>query len=110
MGGSIMLFFREDVICELLSVENYFMEGFYVEVNLRKTKWLLCCYYNPIRCKMDFHLENLNQSLALYSLHYENFIKIEDFNVEVNDNAISVFSNTYDLKALLKSQPAIKTK
>ena len=78
------------------------MEGFYVEINLRKTKWLLCCSYNANRCKIDFHLENLSGSLALYSSCYENFIIIGDFNVETNDSAISVFSGTYDLKSLIK--------
>ena len=67
-GGGIMLFVREDFPCKLLSVENHPMEGFYVEINLRKTKWLLCCSYNPSRCKIDFHLENLNRSLALFHL------------------------------------------
>ena len=67
-GGGIMLFVREDFPCKLLSVENHPMEGFYVEINLRKTKWLLCCSYNPSRCKIDFHLENLNRSLALFQL------------------------------------------
>ena len=72
------------------------MEGFYVEINLRKAKWLLCCSYNPNRCKINFHLEDLNRSLALYSSH-ENFIIIGDFNVEATGSAISVFSDTYDL-------------
>ena len=89
-GRGIMLFVK------LLSVENHPMKGFYVEINLPKTKWLLCCFYNPNRCKIDFHLENLNRSLSLYSSDYENFIII-DFNVEANDSAISVFSDTYDL-------------
>ena len=84
------------VFVKLLSVENHPMKGFYVEINLPKTKWLLCCFYNPNRCKIDFHLENLNRSLSLYSSDYENFIII-DFNVEANDSAISVFSDTYDL-------------
>ena len=69
-----MLFVRKDIPCKVLSIENHPMEGFYVEINLRKTKWLLCCSYNPNRCKIDFHLENLNRSLALYSSHYESFI------------------------------------
>ena len=85
-----------------MSVENRPMEGFYVEVNLQKTKWLLCCSYNPIRCKIDFHLENLNRSLALYSSHYENLIIIGDFNGKANDSVISVFSDTYDLKNLFE--------
>ena len=78
------------------------MEGFYVGINLRKTKWWRCCSYSPDRCKIDFHLENLNRSLALYSSHYENFIIIGDFNVEANDSTISVFRDTYDLKSLIK--------
>ena len=95
IGGGIMLFVREDMQCKLLSVENHPMEAFYVEIHLRKTKWLLCCSYNANRCKIDFHLENLNRSLALYSSHYENFIIIGDFNVEANDSAISVKSQPY---------------
>ena len=85
--------------------KNHPMEGFYIEIKLRKTKWLLCCSYNPNRWKIDFHPENLNRSLALYSSYYENLIIIGDFNVEINDSAISVFSNTYDLKSLIK-EPA----
>ena len=77
------------------------MEGFHEEVNLRKSKWLLCYSYNPIRCKLDFDIENLNQNLALYSSRYKNFIIIGDFNVEENDSAISVFSYTYNLNSLV---------
>ena len=81
-GKGIMLFVREDIPCKLLSVENDPMEGFYVGIDLRKTKWLLCCSYNPNRCKIEFHPEKLSRSLALYSSHYENFMIIGDFNVE----------------------------
>ena len=95
-----MLSVREEIPCKLLSAENHSMEYFYVEVNLRKTKWLLCCSYHPIRCKTDFHLENVNQ---LYIHHImKNFIIMGDFNVEANDIAISLFSDTYDLKNLIK--------
>ena len=106
--GGIMLFVTEDIPCKLLSIENHLMEGFYVEINLRKTKWLLCCSYNPNRCKIDFHLENLNRSLALYSSHYENFIILGDFNVKANDSAVLVFSDTYDLKSLIKESTCYK--
>ena len=57
-----MLFLREDIPRKLLSVENHPTEGFYVEVNLRKSKWLLCCSYNQVKYKIGFHLENLNRS------------------------------------------------
>ena len=83
-----MLFVREGIPCKLLYVENHAMEA--------------------NRCKIDFHLENLNRSLALYSSHCENFIIIGDFNVEANDSAISVFSDTYDLKSLTKEPTCYK--
>ena len=57
-------------------------------------KWLLCCSYNPNSDNTDFHTENLNRNLALYSSQYESFIMTGDLNVEENDSAISVFSNT----------------
>ena len=40
-GGGIMLFIREDISSKLLAVEDFPTEGFYVEINLRKRKWLL---------------------------------------------------------------------
>ena len=46
-GGGLMLFVKEDIPCKLLSLENKPMEGFYKERNLRKTKWLRHCSYNP---------------------------------------------------------------
>ena len=93
-GGGLMLFVRDDIPCKLLSLENKPMDGFYVETNLRKTKWLLGCSYNPSRSNIDFHLEQLNRNLALYSSCYENFMKIGDFNVEANNSAMSIFCNT----------------
>ena len=48
-GGGLMLFVREDIPCKLPSLENKPMDGFYVEINLQKTKRLLYCYYNLSR-------------------------------------------------------------
>ena len=47
-GGGIMLYTRADIPSKRLSTESLPMEGFYVELNLQKKKWLLCCSYNPI--------------------------------------------------------------
>ena len=63
-GEGIMFFVREDIPCKLLYVENHPKEGFYIGINLRKTKWLLCCSYNLNRCKIDFHLENFIRSFV----------------------------------------------
>ena len=44
------------------------MKGFYVELNLRKIKWLLCCFYNLNKNNIHVHLDNLDRSLALVIL------------------------------------------
>ena len=107
-GGGLMFFVRKDIPCELLSLENEPMEGFCVEINLRKTRWLICCSCNPSRSNIDFHLEHLNQNLAFYSSCYEHFMIIGDFNVEANNSTMSVFSDTYNLKNLIKEPTCYK--
>ena len=37
-GRGLMLFVREDIKCKLVSMESKPIEGFYVEINLRRTK------------------------------------------------------------------------
>ena len=80
------------------------MEAFNIEANIRKAKWLLCRFGNPVTCKTDFYLKILYRRLALFSSHYENFIIIWDFNMEANDSAISVFSDDYYLKSHIKER------
>ena len=79
--GGIMLYVRGDILSKLLGVERSPTEWFYVEINLRKKKWLLCCSYSPNRNNIQFHLENLTKRLALYSSNYENLIILGDFNL-----------------------------
>ena len=92
-----MLFVREDIPSKLLLTENEPIEGFNIKINLRKKKWLICSSYNPHRTTIDSHMDSLSKNLALYSLTYENYIGLGDFNVEVDNNAISSFCDAFDL-------------
>ena len=83
-GGGIMLYVREDIPSKVLGVETSPTEGFYVEINVRKKKWLLCCSYNLNKNNTQFHLENMTKCLALYSPNYENLIILGDFNVSID--------------------------
>ena len=62
--GGIMLYVRADIRSKLLSTESLPMEGFYVEINLQKKKWLLFCSYNPKKNAIKSHLEILHKGLA----------------------------------------------
>ena len=87
-GGTDNVIIKEDIPSKHLAVEDSPNERFYVKISLRKTKWLLCCSYNPKKINIRAHLECLNKSLALYLLKYEHFLVLGDFNVCVEDSTI----------------------
>ena len=45
-GGGILLYIREGITSKLLTTDLS-MEGFFVEIRLKKKKWLLCSSYSP---------------------------------------------------------------
>ena len=101
-GGGIMLYVRADIPSKLLSLELLPMEGFYVEINPQKKKWLLCCSYNPNKNAIKSHIAILDKGLALHSSKYENFIVLGDINEGIDKSDMTVFCYTYDLKCLIK--------
>ena len=91
-----------------MGVETSSAEVFYVEINLRKKKWLLCCFYNPNKSNIQFHLENLTKGLALYSSNYENLIILEDFNLSIDNSYMAGFCDTCDLRSLITEPTCYK--
>ena len=79
----------------ILSVENQPMKVFSVEVNLRKTKWLLCCSHNLNKTTMIFTWKLCAEVsvilITLRKLHYNRRF----FN-------FSNFRDTCDLKRIIK--------
>ena len=49
-GGGILIYIREDIPSKQLSKHNFAkdIEGIFVEIDLRKTKWLLFGSYHPL--------------------------------------------------------------
>ena len=107
-GGGILFYAREDIPVKLLSVENLPTECFYIEINLRKRKWLVCCSYNPHRDKIKDHLNTISANLDLYSSKYEHFLVMGDFNVEIDDKFMSNFCESYNLSSLIKEPTCFK--
>ena len=107
-GGGLMLFVREDIPSKLLLAENAPIEGFYIEINLRKKTWLIYGSYNPIRTTIDSHMDSLSKNVALYISTYENYIALGDFNVKVDNNAISSFCDAFDLVNLIRKPTCYK--
>ena len=71
-GGSILVYVRDDIPCKLTPVRNSTVEGFFIELKLRKKKWLLCCSYNPHRRFFSNHLIDIGKNLDSLSTNYDN--------------------------------------
>ena len=97
-GGGIMLYLREDIPSNLLKVEFLPIEGFYVELKLRRENWLINCSYNPNRNAIGNHLEALNDFLDFHSSSYNNIIILGDFNVGVEEPHMKTFCKNYSLQ------------
>ena len=67
------------------------IEGFFVEINLRKKRWVLCCSYNPKTHLISKHLNEIGKNLDLLLSKYDNFMLIGDLNAEPTKAALSDF-------------------
>ena len=111
-GGGLLLYVRDDLPSKQIKlkfIENEAFEGFFVEINLRRKKWLRCCSYNPDKNKILSHLHVISKALDDLSKKYDNFILLRDFNKEPEEKNMSNFLNTYHLKILSNKRPVSKT-
>ena len=97
------MFVRENISCKIIKIDSDAdFERIFVEINLRKKKWLLCCSYNPHKSNITNHLTNICNTLDKLSANYEYLILLGDFNVEHEEESIAEFLNLYNLKNLVK--------
>ena len=76
-GGGILLYIREDIPSNLLNTDLS-IEGFFVEIRLRKKKWLLCSSYNPKKNLIANHLNCIGRNLDSQQGQYEKYILMDD--------------------------------
>ena len=55
-AGGIILHIKDDIPSTLLNIETS-IEGLYLEINVRKKKWMMGCSYNPHKTFTSAHLE-----------------------------------------------------
>ena len=84
------------------------MKDFFIEIRLRKKKWLLCSSYNPEKNLIANHLNYIGRNLDSQLGQYENFILMGDFNVEPNDANMKDFCQIYGCKNIVKIRPVSK--
>ena len=103
-----MIFIRDDIPSRVLTnhVSPDDIEGLLIELNFRKTKWLLFGTYHPPTQSNSYYFNNLDKALDLYS-HYDKKLFFGDFNTGVSD-VLSIFLYQHDLKKLVKEKICFK--
>ena len=102
-GGGVMIFVREDIPSKLLTKHNFpsDVEGLFVELNFRKSKWLLCGTYHPPAQNDQYFFNCIDKALDTYS-NYDNVLLAGDFNAEDDEPCLSNFLYQHDLYNLVK--------
>ena len=108
-GGGILLYIRDDIPSKMLnSFKLVNMETIFVEINLRKKKWLFCCSYNPHKNLISEHLSQLNNALNYYSKKYDNIIVMGDLNCETTEEPMINFCENFNFRNLVKEPTCFK--
>ena len=114
LGGGIMVYVREDIPSKTVTKHNFkrYIEGFFIEINLRKTKLLMFATYHsghPDYGLSDSdYLEEIGLALDVYS-NYNKFLLEGDFNMEEDETLLSNFLNDYQAKNLVKDKTCFKS-
>ena len=89
-SGGVIIYVREDIPCRELKDDQIGknIQGIFLEINLRKSKWLLFGGYNNDKSNIDIFLGNLGPILDKYMCKFENFILLGDVNSEMLEVSI----------------------
>ena len=86
-GGGLLLYVKEDIPSSMLNIDMP-VEGFFIEIHVRKKKWLVGCSYNPKTNSISTHLEVIGRFLDKCLSTYEHFLLIGDMNAEPSNNIV----------------------
>ena len=103
-GGGIMLIVKDNLLT--LRLDKYcFPDKFEIlciELNLRKKKWIIFCYYNPQKHLLKRNLCQIETAVSYYSKTYENSIILGHFNAEISDFNMDSFCTINNFKCVIK--------
>ena len=72
------------------------IEGIFVEINLRKTKWLLFGTYHRPMQNDEYYFEKVTHALDIYLKGYDKFLLTGDFNTQEHEKTLKSFLYQHD--------------
>ena len=90
--GGVLIYVREDIPSKPLTDLKlpHDIEGIFVELNLRKNKWLLFWSYHPPSQSDEYFFEHVKY-LDIYSMFCDKYMLVGDFNAEESEPCLSRF-------------------
>ena len=81
-SGGILIYVRSDIPCKQLNEHDFpdKIEVIFVEINLRKIKWLLFGTYCPPSQNDSFYFNKVGHALDIYTKTYDSILLVGDFN------------------------------
>ena len=100
-----MFFVPEDIPAKLIVPQIPSVERPYMEVKLRKQKWLISYSYNPNKFILSQHINALGhvKIMVTYFSTYEKFVFLGDFNAGMEHSALKDLFNVYSLTSMINS-------
>ena len=111
-SGGILVFIKEHIPSKLLNKLKIpsNLQILPIEINLRKTKWLILPIYKPPSTTESYFLEHMNRIIEYYTSEYDNILTLGDFNLEISTKGMDTFMKTHNLKSLFNKPTCYKSK
>ena len=110
MGGGVMIFVREELPSKQLLKHTLpdAIEALIVEINLRKTKFLLLGGYRPPSQSQNYFFNAITNALDVYRGTYDKLLLAGDFNTKTTENVMDEFLHENNLKCIVKDKTCFK--
>ena len=108
-GGGIMIYIRDDIPSKLLTKHVFpdNIKALFVELNFRKSRWLIMGAYHPPSQSDSYFFEHLDKALDVYS-NYEKVLLTGDFNSEITEHCMDSFLYQHVMTSLVKEKTFLK--
>ena len=92
-GGGTLIYINEQIPSKQLNKHNLpeDIEAMLIELNFKKTKWLLLGTCHPPNQTDEYFFRNISNALDTYIKTYDKFILAGDFNAEVSEPKMETF-------------------
>ena len=110
-GGGLLFFIREDL--DVNEIKSHKLpkaiEGIFISLKIRTSKWLIFGGYNPDKKKISSFLEHVSKEIDKFLPKYENILMLGDFNSEMCEKEMKEFCENYNLTNLITEPTCFKS-